>query len=130
MSDRRSVVLEDARTGDIHQRRTHCVGGPAAAIPQEETVPARMLGGSCDLDEGSWFSEIRYRDSVTHESSLAAGCDRGGLPSYEPGLLVSSGAVDRLAQEIGVANVTGILFDHVDQDPAQTPMLTLVISRR
>ena len=50
-----------------------------------------------------------------------------------PPISVASGAVDRLAQKVGVAAMAGVLLDHVHQDPAQTvgaPLPTLDVVQR
>jgi hypothetical protein len=41
--------------------------------------------------------------------------------------LVAGGAVDRLAPEVGVTAVPGVLLDHVDEDPAQAVRVGLTL---
>ena len=78
-----------------------------------------------DLGETSRWPTGSARNcrSMPASSVLSVEIDRcEAVPTDRTGLVVPSvagGAVDRLAQQVGVAVVAGVLLEHVGHDPAQ-----------
>src|SRR4051812_33150159 len=78
------------------------------------------------VDAGPWSARLRSRagsfhgrvSSVACHNATAAAAIDSGRSWIRIGLLAGL-AVDRLAQQVGVAVVPGVLLDHVGEDPAQ-----------
>ena len=95
---------------------------PAEARVAPRPPPPRKLAGTYPHGyRGDPAKENRPPPGHRLSSTHPAWCQAPRTATHCAGRprSVAGGAVDRLADQVGVAAVAGVLLDHVDEDPAQ-----------
>jgi hypothetical protein len=111
----------------------------------EQVLRSLVAADVCDADGNQalrlaypeWFAELGGKVGNAHQRFSRARADVRGLlrmvvsrdELYPLAWLDAGGAVDALAQQVGVAEVAGVLLDHVQVDQPQRHRLPVVRER-
>jgi hypothetical protein len=110
-----------------HRRLTRRVPDrfPVHLVPVTDAQPTRVV--RFDRRKPTVVTPPSHQPSLALAQRLLRAARLRGLPGGRPGWVLADHAVDRLAQQVGVAGVAAVLLDQVEDQPPQAEMVAVPV---